>query len=1117
MELPSWPFQYAPPSKQSDKTKVKSANREHSSRGIVEPAFVYGRLLLSLIALLVIFVLASADNLFAQIPSNRFDDLKDHINGTDTMTVAELQSWATTFAGEAGSLGSRFDDFLAAVNVVDLYEEEIGPLFTSSGQSSFMNSWNGETNVGRALGRTMLGVYQAVFDAYDNDFVSQYALFLTGTSFRSTENFPGSVPGPSDPFAIYEVQIDGTLLDEFGSDGGYNTNAARRMTGAYLAPGSVADVIVPNELVGAGFQVRVGGHSWDLSNKNNANRLHRVSNAFDITSNTTRVANPMGGNIYIEVPIGAEAGIVNVQFRNTIRAPFFSNRGFDNTTQSEWENVERLHPGAFADIESEHTMWTVPSKWVDDLGYAQLMEIIEAYDANIKVASDYVGKNVDRHKAIIYTIVDTQIRANAFSIGYPQSNYGSFSQNTIRAPLTLDHAIDGVLWHEHGHAEFMTMFSGESESWIHMLAVAIYMENYGITAQEAFGQSLAYGSHNHTTSDTLSSWVVMDEFINNNGMAFQQGSYRPRGHADYVEYVEMFGLEAMQNFNRRINIEMDGLEWDTGWANGRTNHNANDRILRLSREAGVNVAPLFHLWGHRPSNNTTLAASMAAEGLGESVQIYDRMVEARDSVPMSQAEWNAVDNRMDDFLNESRGPWQALRTNYDLVRAQAAVDQIQALIDLYFPNGRPADLGVPIAAKLMAFSEKNFQGTPWELNEGIYVDVDLDAGPIGNDNISSILIPDGYQVTVVQWSGGAGTRATYTDSIADLGVLENDVSRVEVTFTLDDQEVIGESSSISLDHNWKTVTLMRTYDDPVVISGTPSYNGVDPSTVRVRNVTSNSFEIQIDEWDYLNPFHSPEVISYMVLEAGQHTLADGTTVLAGNRDGQTHEVKTYNLGAAFNGLGTNPLVFANVVTQNDAPAVTTRVKVNSTTEFEVLLQEQESSDGLHAAETISYFAIEPGVGASGGLPFDAGNFLADEAGQFVPFNTGVNLTSVSSFFAEMQTINGVDTTALRNTFVNAAGANVFTEEERSADTEITHAAETVAFFVVNSGLIMGNTIIDDALLGDVDLDGDVDFSDIPAFIAVLISGDYQIEADVNQSGTIDFADIPVFIDILIAQ
>ena len=318
----------------------------------------------------------------------------------------------------------------------------------------------------------------------------------------------------------------------------------------------------------------------------------------------------MGGNIYIEVPVGADAGITDVLFRNTIRAPFLSNRSFDKTTASEW-NVERTHPGAFTDIESEHSMFTVPSKWIRNIGYAQLLEIVEAYDANMQVATEYSGKEA-RNKATMYTIVDTQIRGNAFSIGYPQSNWGSFSQNTIRAPLTVGAAFDKVLWHEHGHSEFLTMFAGETESLVHMAAFYIGVENYGFTIQESFAESLAYGSHNHTTSDTLSSWVVMDEFIDGRNMAFQQGSYRPRGHADYVEYVEMFGLDAFRNFNHRLNVEFDGTNLQDSFdEGGRTSHNYNDRILRLSREAGVNVAPLFHLWGHAPSNLSQLNASLS--------------------------------------------------------------------------------------------------------------------------------------------------------------------------------------------------------------------------------------------------------------------------------------------------------------------------------------------------------------------------------------------------------------------------------------------------------------------------------------------------------------------------
>ena len=123
--------------------------------------------------------------------------------------------------------------------------------------------------------------------------------------------------------------------------------------------------------------------------------------------------------------------------------------------------------------------------------------------------------------------------------------------------------------------------------------------------------------------------------------------------------------------------------------------------------------------------------------------------------------------------------------------------------------------------------------------------------------------------------GNGGIRAIYTSSVADLGTLDNEISRIEVISNLESQEAIGESNSISADQEWETVLLTQTYDDPVVIAGAPLYVGVDPTTFRIRNVTGNSFEIQIDEWEYLNPFHAAEVVSYMVVEAGRYTLADG--------------------------------------------------------------------------------------------------------------------------------------------------------------------------------------------------------------------------------------------------
>ena len=56
-----------------------------------------------------------------------------------------------------------------------------------------------------------------------------------------------------------------------------------------------------------------------------------------------------------------------------------------------------------------------------------------------------------------------------------------------------------------------------------------------------------------------------------------------------------------------------------------------------------------------------------------------------------------------------------------------------------------------------------------------------------------------------------------------------------------------------------------------------------------------------------------------------------------------------------------------------------------------------------------------------------------------------------------------------------------------------------------------------ALKGDVNLDGVVNFADIPAFIAVLQSGEFQAAADCSCDTVVDFADIPAFIAILSGQ
>ena len=75
----------------------------------------------------------------------------------------------------------------------------------------------------------------------------------------------------------------------------------------------------------------------------------------------------------------------------------------------------------------------------------------------------------------------------------------------------------------------------------------------------------------------------------------------------------------------------------------------------------------------------------------------------------------------------------------------------------------------------------------------------------------------------------------------------------------------------------------------------------------------------------------------------------------------------------------------------------------------------------------------------------------------------------------------------------------------------------VSFDVVQSGGNLMLTNFAPILLGDINRDDVVDFSDIPSFIAVLVSGSFQLEADIDLDGVVNFLDIAPFIQLLTGQ
>ncbi len=79
-------------------------------------------------------------------------------------------------------------------------------------------------------------------------------------------------------------------------------------------------------------------------------------------------------------------------------------------------------------------------------------------------------------------------------------------------------------------------------------------------------------------------------------------------------------------------------------------------------------------------------------------------------------------------------------------------------------------------------------------------------------------------------------------------------------------DIIGEVGTIEVDQNQTRIITQNEYYNPIVIAQVVSDNESDPITVRVQHLRAGSFDIQVQEWEYLDGMHNSETVAYMVIE-----------------------------------------------------------------------------------------------------------------------------------------------------------------------------------------------------------------------------------------------------------
>jgi hypothetical protein len=247
------------------------------------------------------------------------------------------------------------------------------------------------------------------------------------------------------------------------------------------------------------------------------------------------------------------------------------------------------------------------------------------------------------------------------------------------------------------------------------------------------------------------------------------------------------------------------------------------------------------------------------------------------------------------------------------------------------------------------------------------------------------------------------------------------------------------------------VSLDRAYTDPVVLMGPVSENGGQPVHPRVRNVSATSFELQLEEWEYLNGSHTTETVDYVVCEGGSHELANGARIEAGTADFD-HRGTRIPFDRSF---PDRPVVFSTTQTRNGGQPVVTRQAAVSTTGFDCRLQEEEAL-GAHVTETVGYLAVEQGAGTAGGIEMEAGRTpdSVTDSPYGIDFTQGYDRTP--TVLCAMQTADGSDTATLRTVARDSAGVEVRVEEEESADDETSHTTEAVGYLAIGGDRLVGS-------------------------------------------------------------
>jgi prepilin-type N-terminal cleavage/methylation domain-containing protein len=288
-----------------------------------------------------------------------------------------------------------------------------------------------------------------------------------------------------------------------------------------------------------------------------------------------------------------------------------------------------------------------------------------------------------------------------------------------------------------------------------------------------------------------------------------------------------------------------------------------------------------------------------------------------------------------------------------------------------------------------------------------------------------------------------------------------------ILLTYNPNAVAMEVGQIDLTQSWQTFNLANTYDSngPVVTATLWEKNNTDtPVSVRIRNITENTFEARLeaplDNFAPVNATYS-ESVDYLAVEDGAwildndtHTRIEAQRFNTDNCTGS--DVVTYDLD-----YDSQPIFLHQLMSANDTRWITTW-GANTAASAEIGLEAAEATGACPqtSEETVGYIIIEDvGTDNIGGNEFStyiASDIAGHDDGCFSAGTYYTTPLAIGSLSNKTDTDGGW----LVRCGATANDVSFHVEEDQDADTERGHSTESTSSIILQQSFnVDGRTVL----------------------------------------------------------